>query len=227
MDSFPPYNQIDYPKPRLNSLLLILIVALFASGAALIILRQIDSYDRDQIYLATQASLPEHKVSAAAVLKNEEIAKCQSLPTSLLDNVDFNTWMDKYSLDARDFCGETMQELKYDLPGETIYKSSQDCQNNFGGYPGQLSQSPDGHRSLCSGSFGEPDSYAIIFSKIASEQGRLRFCGTSCGFDGGVWINNDMFVLFENTIEPPGYIIELFDFKEKKQRKWGLSTSLN
>ncbi|MBL8030542.1 MAG: hypothetical protein JNN11_04825 [Candidatus Doudnabacteria bacterium] len=61
MDSFVPYNQIEYPKSSLNSLLLILIATLFASGAALIVLRQIDTYHRDQLYLAQEASLPTHK----------------------------------------------------------------------------------------------------------------------------------------------------------------------
>lgn len=70
MESFPPYNQHPaLPKSHLNSFLLILIVTLFASGAALIVLRQIDSYHRDQLYIAEQAALPEHKVSAASITK--------------------------------------------------------------------------------------------------------------------------------------------------------------
>lgn len=71
MESFPPYNEIPQTGSRLNSLLLILIFTLFGSGATLIILKQIDTYHRDQIYLATQAALPEHKISAAGVKKND------------------------------------------------------------------------------------------------------------------------------------------------------------
>lgn len=72
MESFPPYNEIPQTGSRLNSLLLILIFTLFGSGAALIVLKQIDTYHRDQIYLATQAALPEHKISAAGVTKKNE-----------------------------------------------------------------------------------------------------------------------------------------------------------
>lgn len=64
MDSFPPYNKIDHPampKSHLNSLLIILIITFLASGATLIVLRQIYQYDGDQVYIATQAALPFHK----------------------------------------------------------------------------------------------------------------------------------------------------------------------
>jgi hypothetical protein len=71
MDSFPPYNEVPQTGGRINSLLLILIFTLFGSGAALIVLRQIDIFHREQIYLATEAALPQHKISAAAVKKND------------------------------------------------------------------------------------------------------------------------------------------------------------
>jgi hypothetical protein len=64
MQSFSPYNQIDNQsasKSKLNSLLIILIITFFASGVALIILKQIDTYHRNQLYIAEQAALPNHR----------------------------------------------------------------------------------------------------------------------------------------------------------------------
>jgi hypothetical protein len=64
MESFPPIHEIDHPampKSRLNSLLIILMVTLFLSGGALIVLKQIDTYHRKQLYIATNAALPVHK----------------------------------------------------------------------------------------------------------------------------------------------------------------------
>lgn len=69
MDSFQDYNQTLEPQSRLSSLFLILIFTLLASGTALVVLRQIDSYHRDQIYLATESTLPHHKISAATTTK--------------------------------------------------------------------------------------------------------------------------------------------------------------
>ncbi len=86
MDSFVPYNQIEYPKSSLNSLLLILIATLFASGAALIVLRQIDTYHRDQLYLAQEASLPTHK---APSLFNKSLS---SEAFAQEAGVDISTW---------------------------------------------------------------------------------------------------------------------------------------
>lgn len=68
MESFPPYKEIDHPampKSRLNSLLIILMVTLLASGGALIFLKQIDAYHRQQIYIAEQAALPIHKTTSS------------------------------------------------------------------------------------------------------------------------------------------------------------------
>ena len=46
---------------RLNNLLKVLIFAFLASGVALILLLQIQNYHRMQLYLATEAALPQHK----------------------------------------------------------------------------------------------------------------------------------------------------------------------
>lgn len=51
----PPVN------PHLKSLFLILIFTFIASGIALVLLQQIQVYNRQQIYLATEAALPVHR----------------------------------------------------------------------------------------------------------------------------------------------------------------------
>src|SRR3989344_3151964 len=53
--------QIFQTNPRLRGLLLILIFTFAASGIALAVLAQIQAYHRDQIYLATESSLPVHR----------------------------------------------------------------------------------------------------------------------------------------------------------------------
>lgn len=88
MDSFPPYNKIDHPampKSHLNSLLIILIITFLASGATLIVLRQIYQYDGDQVYIATQAALPFHKTDAKNTKANETAI-------STANNLDSTGW---------------------------------------------------------------------------------------------------------------------------------------
>ncbi len=94
MQSFPPYNQIDHPampKSKLNSLLIILIVTLFASGGALIFLKQIDAYHRQQIYIAEQAALPVHKTSAAQTYKIKPITPTEEIlsPFKIYQNTKY------------------------------------------------------------------------------------------------------------------------------------------
>lgn len=89
MDSFQDYNQTLEPQSRLSSLFLILIFTLLASGTALVVLRQIDSYHRDQIYLATESTLPHHKISAATTTKHSNIM------TPVADESNWKTYRDK------------------------------------------------------------------------------------------------------------------------------------
>lgn len=53
--------QVFQTNPKLRTLLLILIFNFAASGIALAILAQIQAYNREQIYLATEAALPRHR----------------------------------------------------------------------------------------------------------------------------------------------------------------------
>lgn len=48
---------------RIKNLFLILIFVFVASGVALTLLSQVQSYDREQVYLATESALPRHKQS--------------------------------------------------------------------------------------------------------------------------------------------------------------------
>ncbi len=94
MQSFPPYNQIDNPaasKSKLNSLLIILIITFFASGAALIILKQIDTYHRNQLYIAEQAALPIHKeVKASNYLESAWVLEGKNLKLPNFNNLSLN-----------------------------------------------------------------------------------------------------------------------------------------
>lgn len=56
-------TQIFQTNPRLRGLLLILIFTFAASGIALAVLAQIQTYHREQIYLATESALPVHRAS--------------------------------------------------------------------------------------------------------------------------------------------------------------------
>ncbi len=52
-------------NPRLRALLLILIFTFAVSGITLAVLAQIQAYGREQVYLATEAALPVHRVSTS------------------------------------------------------------------------------------------------------------------------------------------------------------------
>ncbi len=66
MDNPSQFKQIMAEFHRIRSMLFILIITFIASGVALIILQSIQSYNRQQIYLATEAAMPTHKVSQLA-----------------------------------------------------------------------------------------------------------------------------------------------------------------
>lgn len=106
MDSLVPYNQIEYPKSSLNSLLLILIATLFASGAALIVLRQIDTYHRDQLYLAQEASLPTHK---APSLFNKSLSSESFVREAMADT---SKWI-KYEIKELNFSFSCPDDWQY------------------------------------------------------------------------------------------------------------------
>ncbi len=214
MQSFPPYNQIPEKSSRMNRLLLILIFTFLASGGALLVLKQIDTYHRQQIYLATQATLPEHKTKTA----------CAEVPSEIKDNSVYKEWFRSSNIQGS-FCGGATEVLKYDLAGKTIFTDSNSCKKAFNGYPGVLANSPNGERGVCLSSFGEPDSYVILFSNIKAEQGRLRFCGTACGFDNGFWLNNNQFVLLKtsNLEGTDTYGFEVMDFESKTQQNWEIN----
>ena len=55
--------QIFQTNPRQRGLLLILIFTFAASGITLAVLAQIQSYHREQVYLATEAALPKHRLT--------------------------------------------------------------------------------------------------------------------------------------------------------------------
>jgi hypothetical protein len=79
-------------NPRLKSLLLILIFTFIASGATLICLKFIQDYHREQIYLATEATLPVHKAEKSA-----------SEPTGMPDDIsDWKTYRnEKYGFEIK------------------------------------------------------------------------------------------------------------------------------
>lgn len=62
----PNENQpkITVFSPRLRMLLQILIFTFIGCGVALVILNRIETYHREQIYLATESTLPRHKQSS-------------------------------------------------------------------------------------------------------------------------------------------------------------------
>ncbi len=70
-DNIPLEENIDLDKnTRLNSLLKFLVLTFLASGMVLVVLRQIEVYYRDQIYIATQVTLPVHKQASRSVGQN-------------------------------------------------------------------------------------------------------------------------------------------------------------
>ena len=54
-------TQIFQTNPKLRGLLLILIFTFALSGIALAVLAQIQTYNREQLYIATEAALPRHQ----------------------------------------------------------------------------------------------------------------------------------------------------------------------
>src|SRR3989344_902831 len=55
--------EVFQTNPRLRGLLLVLIFTFAASGIALAVFAQIQSYHRDQLYYATEAALPVNRVN--------------------------------------------------------------------------------------------------------------------------------------------------------------------
>ncbi len=71
---------------RLKSLLLILIFTLLASGLTLAILSQIQAYRDSQVYLATEAALPLHRVASKAnkLFSSPDLGLSFQYPASLV-----------------------------------------------------------------------------------------------------------------------------------------------
>lgn len=89
--------------------------------------------------------------------------------------------------------------------------------------------SPDGKRSTCFGSAGEPDSDLYLIDKTKKQSIRLEFCGTPCVYQDGFWLDENKFVFlwsmhdyeYENNNKQYHTLnVYLYNLSDKSLSKW-------
>jgi hypothetical protein len=141
--------------------------------------------------------------------KNINDNKNKIIDSAIISNEIFTDWLKEKKLKSSMFINKEVSLTK-------MNREVSGCDKSL-----QISLSPDGEKTLCFGSGGEPDSTLILVNKIENKSFELAFCGTPCSYDSGFWLNKDKFVFlwsfndfeYENNLKPyKQYIISIYDF---------------